>query len=139
MKIVWILLGFVALASLGLVGGGLYYDRVMNPRVAREIVQNPNGERAKKVMLISLPDGRRLPVNYLRKDELVYAGADGSWWKTLPPEGADVTLLIRGETLSGRGRTVLDDPEYTKRIFAELRPDAIEGFGRLVEIRLDAP
>ena len=52
-------------------------------------------------------------------------------------EGVPVTVLVRGETLRGRARAVLDDPAYTEQIFAKLRPDAIEGFGTLVEIRLD--
>ena len=48
-----------------------------------------------------------------------------------------VSVLVRGETLSGRARAVLDDPDYTQRVFAKLRPNAIEGFGTLVEIRLE--
>ena len=36
---------------------------------------------ARKVMLITLPSGRTLPVNYLRDGDTVYAGADGRWWR----------------------------------------------------------
>ena len=41
--------------------------------------------------------------------------------------------------LIGRGLhpAVLDDPEYTRDVFKRLRPNAIEGFGTLVEVRLD--
>ena len=68
---------------------------------------------------------------------MVYAAADGGWWDELVGGGSAVTLLIRGETLTGRARAVRDDPAYTQRAFAKLRPNAIEGFGSLVEIRLD--
>ncbi len=114
----------------------LYFGQIANPRITRELETDPDGERARKVMLVSLPSGRRLPVNYLRKGGMVYAGADGRWWKELVGEGFDVEVLIRGERLPGRARAVLDDPAYTARIFQELRPNAIEGFGTLVEIRL---
>ena len=121
----------------GVVGIRTYYSYVANPRVTRELIENPDGERASKVMLLGLPSGRRIPVNYLRENDRVYAGADGRWWKELDGDGFAVSLVVRGEELTGRARAVQDDPAYTKRIFAKLRPNAIEGFGTLVEIRLD--
>ena len=126
----------LALAALS-TGYWLYVERIGNPRVARELIDHPDGERAGKVMLITLPSGRRLPVNYLRQGDRVYAGADGTWWKELVGSGVPVTILVRGESLRGRARAVTDDPAYTERIFATLRPKAIKGFGTLVEIRLD--
>lgn len=113
------------------------FEYLNNPRIARELIEDPDGERASKVMLITLPSGRRLPVNYLREGDRVYAGADGRWWKELVGEGFTVSLVLRGEQLTGRARAVRDDPEYTERIFAKLRPNAIKGFGTLIEIRLD--
>lgn len=129
--LVAVALGFVA------VGYAVFVDRVGNPRVVRELMDDPDGARAQKVMLITLPSGRSLPVNYLREGGMVYAGADGRWWKELVGEGAPVTVLVRGEALAGHGRAIRDDPAYTKRIFAKLRPTAIPGTGTLVEIRLD--
>ena len=123
--------------ALGLFATWLYFDRIANPRVIRELLENPRGERSERVMLLTLPSGRLVPVNYLREGSFVYAGADGGWWRELAGEGGPVSVLIRGEALSGRGRAVVDDPEYTRRIFSRLRPDAIEGFGTLVEVRLD--
>ena len=38
-----------------------YYDRVANPRIAREITEDPDGERAPKVMLVRLPSVVPLP------------------------------------------------------------------------------
>ena len=77
-------------------------------------------------MLITLPSGRRIPVNYLREGDMVYAGADGRWWKELVGEGVPVEVLIQGETHVGRGRAVRDDPEYTARVFRRLRPNALD-------------
>jgi hypothetical protein len=138
--VAWVAAGLVVL----LAGFWMRNEWITNPRVARELVEQPHGERARKVMLITLPSGRRIPVNYLRKrqppqrDEFVYAGADGRWWRELVGDGQPVTLLVQGETLSGRARAVVDDPVLTEGIFAELRPNAIKGFGTLVEIRIDA-
>jgi hypothetical protein len=136
----WLAIGAGIGVGIALVVAGtfLYFDRVANPRVAREIAEDPDGERARKVMLLTLPSGRRVPVNYLREGDRVYAGADGRWWKELLGDGHRVTVLLRGETLVGTARAVRDDPEHTKDVFSRLRPTAVPGFGTLVEIRLDA-
>ena len=130
----------ITVAIFGSLAGGywLYAEQIANPRVVRELIENPDGERAGRVMLLTLPGGRRIPVNYLREHSMVYAAADGRWWKKLVGDGVPVTLLVRGETLRGTARAVLDDPAYTQDVFKRLRPDAIEGFGTLVEVRLEA-
>ena len=138
MKIFRIALVAAAVLASLVFGYWLYTENIINPRVVRELTEHPDGERAKKAMLLTLPSGRRIPVNYLREDHVVYAGADGAWWKELVGDGFPVTLLVRGETLRGMARSVLDDPAYTQKVFKKLRPNAIEGFGTLVEVRLDA-
>jgi len=134
---------FIALAvgvlALALPVAFLYMDRFVNPGVADELRAEPNGERAQKVMLLTLPSGREIPVNYLREGDWVYAGADGRWWRELTGDGGPVSVFVRGEALTGRARAVLDDPAHTKDVFARLRPAALPGFGTLVEVRLDAP
>ncbi len=112
----------------------VYMNQVANPGVERELRENPDGERAGKVMLISLPSGRTLPVNYLRERDTVYAAADGRWWRELRGEGALVELLVRGETLAGQGRAIEDDPDHRAAIFDRLRPRAPKLFGTLVQI-----
>ena len=128
-----------AAGVLFVLAGVAWYSWIANPRVARELAEEPDGDRARKVMLIRLPSGRELPVNYLREGDVVYAGADGRWWKELEGEGFDVEVLIRGERLRGRGRAVLDDPDHRTDVFSRLRPNALPGFGTLVEIRLASP
>ena len=49
-----VLVGGVAL----LVGGAFAYSWWTNPRVIRELREDPEGERAQKVMLLTLPSGR---------------------------------------------------------------------------------
>ncbi len=134
MRILGIVLAVLALLVAGAYG---YFSLVANPRVAREIEADPDGARARRVMLIDLPSGKRLPVNYLREGEWVYAGADGRWWRELAAPGARVSVFIRGKSYQGHATAVVDDPERTKDVFARLRPDALEGFGTLVAIRLD--
>lgn len=111
--------------------------RVSNPGVVEEIRRDPTGERARKVMLLTLPSGRRLPVNFLREDGRVYAGADGWWWKELRGGPHAVTVFVEGERIAGRARAVTDAPAYRTDVFSRLRPTALPGFGTLVEILLD--
>ena len=113
-----------------------YAAFITNPRVERELRESPNGERARKVMLLTLPSGRTIPVNYLRDGEVVYAGADGRWWRELRGEGAPVQLLLRGETRAGRGRAIEDDPDHRADVFGRLRPTAPKFTGTLVQIDL---
>ena len=87
-------------------------------------------------MLIILPSGRTLPVNYLREGDTVYAAADGRWWRELRGEGAPVELLLRGEKRAGLGRVIEDDPDHRSAVFDRLRPSAPKLFGTLVQIEL---
>jgi hypothetical protein len=136
MKFVRIAMSAVLVLGILIASYAFYTIQVVNPRVERELIEDPDGERARRVMLLTLPSDRRIPVNYLREDERVYAAADGNWWKELVGPPVAVTLLIRGETLQGIARVVIDEPVYTKEIFERLRPNAIEGFGTLIEIVL---
>jgi hypothetical protein len=74
----WAALAVVVVAVL-LLGGVVIYPWVNNPRVIRELRENPDGARAHKVMLLTLPSGKALPVNYLRDGDTVYAAADFPW------------------------------------------------------------
>ena len=74
--------GIAVLSALAF-GWLFYQSRVANPQVELELRQRPDGERARRVMLVTLPSGRALPVNYLREADKVYAGADGRWWREL--------------------------------------------------------
>ncbi|MGR8949617.1 MAG: hypothetical protein ACU84Q_16360 [Gammaproteobacteria bacterium] len=104
----------------------LYFVKIMNPAVVAELKAEPNGARAKIVMLLSFPSGKQLPVNYLRDGNLVYAGADFGWWRELNTDdsGVPVTMLIQGQNLHGTARAILDQPQYRDEIFARLRPTA---------------
>jgi hypothetical protein len=128
-----------------LVGGyAVYTATIANPRVLAELRDSPTGERAKKVMLLSLPSGRTLPVNYLREDDLVYAGSDGPWWRELRGDPTPVSVVILGDTLQGQASAIESDPERTREVFSRLRPSAPSWLpdwmnGVLVEIRLESP
>ena len=118
----WLLIAVAAVVLLFL-GMRIYFALVTNPAVVEELKANPQGERASIVMLLTLPDGRTLPVNYRREGNQVFAGADGRWWRTLRDGDAPVTVWIRGETFQGRAHVALDNPEYKREVFARLRPD----------------
>ena len=93
-----------------------------NQRVERELRADPDGSTARRVMMVSLPDGRSLPVNYLREDGLVFIGVDGFWWRQFTGEGQPVEMFIRGERVNGHAKTVLGRPDYVSDIFKRLRP-----------------
>ena len=93
-----------------------------NQRVERGLRADPEGSMARRVMMVSLPDGRSLPVNYLREDELVSIGVDGFWWRQFTGEGQAVEMFIRGELVNGHAKAVLDRPDYVSEIFKRLRP-----------------
>lgn len=104
-----------------------------------ELRENPQGEKAKKVMILTLPDSTSIPVNYIREDNSVYTGADGRWWRQLRGDGAAVSVLIKGEELSGVGQAVENDRARRRFILEKVRP----GFVWLtpsvpIEITLDA-
>ena len=123
----WILIVLVAVIALPVMlylGAFAYYNLVGNDRVAEELRNDPEGERANIVMLLTLPSGRVLPVNYLREGNQVFAGADGRWWRAFRDGDVPVRTMIKGEQLSGKARVVLDDPEYTRDVFSRLRPAA---------------
>lgn len=133
----------IIIASLVVLYFGLkaYYLYVVNPRVTEEIQNNPEGERAGIVMLLGFPDGKSIPVNYLKEGDKVFAGADGRWWRAFRDDGASVTMLIRGETLRGHAVVILDDPDYTHDVFIRLRPTVPDWLpdrlnGKLIEITL---
>ncbi len=132
----WLLI-VLAVGVLVLGAGACVYNWWMNPRVARELREDPQGERAEKVMLLTLPSGRELPVNYLREGNTVYAGADGRWWRELRDGGGRGSVFIQGETLPGTMRAVTDDPELRESVFERLRPSAPGFTGTLVVIDLD--
>ena len=128
-------------AVLLLYGAFLLLTQLANRSVTRELRALPQGERADRVMLLTLPSGRTIPVNYLREGDVVYAGADGRWWRELRGDGAPVALETRGETLRGHARAIENDPARTHDVFARLRPTVPSWLpdwlnGVLVEIRL---
>ena len=80
----WVLISVVVVVGVAVLfylGGLAYYSLVVNDRVTKELTENPDGERANIVMLMTFPDGQRLPMNYLREGNQVFAGADGRWWR----------------------------------------------------------
>ncbi len=131
---------YVAIVAAALLvifaGYAIFVTWIGNHWVVSELRKDPDGARARRVMLITLPSGRIIPVNYLREDDRVYAAADGRWWKSLRGQGAPVELLVRGETLVGHARAIEDEPDHRSAIFDRLRPSAPKLFGTLIQIDL---
>jgi hypothetical protein len=131
----YVLIAIVALPVL-VAGYAAYIALVANPEIERELREDPEGERAHRVMLLTLPSGRTLPVNFLREGNTVYAAADGRWWRELRGQGAPVELLVRGETILGHARAIEDEPDHRAAVFERLRPSAPKFLGTLVQIDL---
>ncbi len=135
-------LGFIFALSLVVFGGVVAYNlMVLNPRVADELRNDPGGERAARVMMLTFPDGKEIPVNYLREGDTVYVGADGPWWREFEDEGRQVSMFIQGEQLSGLATVELENQVFIDDVFSRLRPAAPAWLpdwanGKLVVIRL---
>jgi hypothetical protein len=127
-------LGVAVAVVLSLAGLLAVASRSMNAGVARDLREHPDGERARKVMLLTLPSGKTFPVHYLREGQTVYAGADFPWWRELRGPGGAVRILIQGKSYEGHGRAVEDDAPLRASVFARLRPNAPSWAGTLVEI-----
>ncbi len=121
MKTTLIVIAVILLLFAALV---VYNNSVVNPRVENELKTNPDGERAKIAMLLTFPDGRTIPVNYLEEDGKVFVGADGPWWRQFRGEGAAVTVEIKGKVIAGHAKVELNDQSYVDDIFSRLRPTA---------------
>lgn len=136
------LLRLTAVILIVAAGLWVYVTWYMNSGVIEELELHPQGQRATETLLLALPSGRRIPVNYLQDGATLYVAADGPWWRAFRGDGAPVTVLIRGETRTGTGRAVLDDPARVAAVFERLRPDVPEWLpawldGTLVVITLD--
>jgi len=118
----WILIICSVLLIIYL-GSKLYFVCVVNDKIAAELKTHPDGERAELVMILTFPDGRELPVNYLREGSKVFAGADGRWWRAFREGNVPVKVFIKGQAYAGRAKTILDEPGYTRDIFERLRPN----------------
>jgi len=128
----------VATVAIGLlVAGFAVYQWRANARVVQELHDEPQGARAQKTMVLTLPSGKAIPVNYLRDGETVYAAADFPWWRELRGGGGPGQVMIRGQTLPGHVRAVEDDPELRDSVFERLRPTAPRWTGTLVVVDLD--
>ena len=139
MKVALIVVAVLVLLVAGYV---TYETTIRHPGVVADIKANPMGKRAERVMLLTFPDGKMIPVNYLREGNRVYAGADGSWWRVIDGDGAAVSLLVQGETLEGHATVELEDQEFIDDVFSRLRPTAPEWLpdwanGKLVIIDLE--
>jgi hypothetical protein len=93
-----------------------------NQRVEKEIRDFPDGPTARRVMMVRLPDGRDLPVNYLVEGDIAFIGVDGFWWRQFKGDGKPVRMFIRGESLPGHATVILDRPDYVAEVFKRLRP-----------------
>jgi len=103
---------------------GLMLAGCVNPAEdIAEIKANPGGDLAAKVMVLTLPDGEAIPINYARDGNKVYAGCDGRWWRQLRGDGAKVTMLIKDEELTGTAVAIENDSERREFVFKKVRPD----------------
>lgn len=139
MRIAWLVAsGLFALPVLFI----LHTRLVQNPRVMAELERAPDGGRAGRVLVLSLPSGKTIPVNYWIDSgevdrSVVYVASDFFWWRELRGAGAPVGLELRGRRRSGHARAIEGDPARRERIYSGLRPTAPRWFGVLVEIVLE--
>lgn len=132
----------VLLLAIQSAGCATVFEHVVNPPVVEELRSEPHGSRAHRTMLLTLPDGRAIPVDYVRQGDRLYAVSGFRWWRTLRG-GKRVTVFIRGERLTGVGDVFQGDAAVETNMLSRLKmpvlgiPPAWTG-GALVEIVLDS-
>ncbi len=118
----------ILLSVCAITANAIYQIQYVNPQVVSELRRFPDGSTATRVAVLTMMENdvssHSVPVNYLREDNKVFLAASGPWWREFSKGSAPVTLLIKGEELSGQAVAVVDDAAYTKKVFARLRPDA---------------
>ena len=95
---------------------------VGNPRVIAELESKPDGQLSNLVGILTLPDERKIPVNYLHENKQVFLGADGPWWRDFRGEGAEVVMWIKGDEFKGRATVKLGESDAKDRVFPIIRP-----------------
>ena len=118
---------FVALALIVILLSVFLYFYIAtvfvgNPRVIAELQSEPDGQLSDLVGILTLPDDRKIPVNYLHENKQVFLGADGLWWRDFRGEGAEVVMWIKGDEFKGRARVKLGESETKDRVFPTIRP-----------------
>ena len=98
-----------------------WYGRRNNDRIIERLRSPDHAPHSNRDLLITVT-GRKsgkqytIPLNYRRTPEgTLVVGTEGDWWRNLKG-GADVAVLVAGETLPGRAEPILDDPEKRKRL-----------------------
>ena len=118
---------FVALALIGILVTVFLYFYIAtvfvgNPRVIAELQSEPDGQLSDLVGILTLPDDRKIPVNYLHENKQVFLGADGPWWRDFRGDGAEVVMWIKGDEFKGRARVMLGESDVKDRVFPTIRP-----------------
>ncbi|MEM7077061.1 MAG: hypothetical protein AAF513_00405 [Pseudomonadota bacterium] len=123
--------------AIALLAGCASYNR----GVIDELKSQPDGDRAARLLLLTLPDQREIPLRFVKVDpRLFYVGAGGRWWRQVC-DGVRLGVLIEGNPGVAAVRCV-DDARLKRRIFAQLRSPLVAwlprwaGGGVLVELRL---
>ena len=95
---------------------------VGNPRVIAELQSEPDGQLSDLVGILTLPDDRKIPVNYLHENKQVFLGADGPWWRDFRGDGAEVVMWIKGNEFKGIATVKQGDSATKDRVFPIIRP-----------------
>ena len=95
---------------------------VGNPRVIAELQYEPDGQLSDLVGILTLPDERKIPVNYLYENKQVFLGADGPWWRDFRGDGVEVVMWIKGNEFRGLATVKLGESETKDRVFPTIRP-----------------
>ena len=102
----WLVIGATCVV-LVVVAIPLAYSLWTNPRVADELRNDPDGERARKVMLISLPSGREMGALLLEPEQIgAYYGPNREQRELVRlGEGGAEMLIPWGERIGRDGRS----------------------------------
>ena len=104
-----------------------WYGILFNERVERRLRSKRHDLLSNNHLLITVTGrktGKRytFPVNYRRtEDGKLVIGTESDWWRNLKG-GAEVELLVAGDTLLGHAEPIFDDAERRERGIRLLMP-----------------
>ena len=126
-------------ASMRTLAGPIYTlvtQRIINP-IMRVFLRRGIGSKTLMTLRFT---GRKtgkvyeFPVGYMQRGQTVYVYSPFSWWRNLR-DGAPVTVVIKGQALTGRADVTTDTDEIAKGLDAYLRHNPGDAF--FYKVKLD--
>lgn len=126
-------------ASMRTLAGPIYTlvtQRIINPIMRMFLKRGIGSKTLMTLQFTGRKTGKtyEFPVGYMQRGQTVYVYSPFSWWRNLQG-GAPVTVVIKGQTLTGTADVNTDTDEIAKGLDAYLRHNPGDAF--FYKVKLD--